>query len=514
MQLSIKRGLPAPSSDDKSSKFIPPRVASLDLHGSNFANGPSRPLLPGAAEEFTPPRVARALDEGGCSRPVGLGDFHFHCSDRKVQEWNALSAFHGRYALLICGLVGLVLLSTSPAVAEDRLEATTTWYQEGRKGALGGLTVIHPQFTAGTDVGEHVSIGLGYSADAVTGATSTVYSVDAVSSATTFSDLRHAGNLALGFRGSRSRVTFNAALGTERDYLSMTFGGDASVDLPGRNTTLGLSYSHSFDDVCDRDHGDATPLQRKALTGALACAKQNGIFGKDSPGVTRWQSLGIDTAQATLTQNLTTKTNIQVSLFGQILRGLQSNPYRRVRIGPNEPQEFIPNARARVALTGRLNRFLPALNGAAHVDVRAYSDTWGVNSGAVELAYSQYGGSSLLLRIRARISQQTAATFFKDAFFYETESTAGSYFTGDRELAPVQNALIGAKLTVISVGEDSPVWGLFDKLQFNLKGDLMRFRELAADDPSANPMGRANQFLGGGSLVDAIVLQLGLIADY
>ncbi len=206
---------------------------------------------------------------------------------------------------------------------------------------------------------------------------------------------------------------------------------------------------------------------------------------------------------------------MQVSLYGQILEGFQSNPYRRVRIGPNEPQEHMPDTRARWALSARLNRFLPRLRSAVHVSARGYNDTWGVSSGTFELGYSQYMGDSLLLRVRARAYQQTPATFFKDAFFYETESTAGEYFTGDRELAPVRNALVGAKLTMISIAEDDKkVWGAFDRLQLNLKAEVLLLDEAAADDPEANAGGRATQFLTSDQLLDAFTLQLGILLDY
>jgi hypothetical protein len=221
------------------------------------------------------------------------------------------------------------------------------------------------------------------------------------------------------------------------------------------------------------------------------------------------------TTTATVTQNLSPTMNLQLSLYGQVLHGFQSNPYRRVRVGPNEPQEHIPEVRARGALAARLNRFFPPLRAAVHVDVRAYSDTWGVNSGTAELAWSQYAGSSLLVRVRARLYQQTAATFFKDAFFYETESSAGEYFTGDRELSPVRNILVGGKLTLLSVAEDDrEVWGLFDKLQFNLMADILLLDELAADDPEANLAGRDRQFMSSGQFLDAFVLGIGLLADY
>ncbi len=419
--------------------------------------------------------------------------------------------------------VALVAGAVAPAAADDKVDFTTTWYQENRQGGLGGLTVIHPQLDLGVDAGETVTFDVGYSADAVTGATATVYAVDAVSSATTFDDLRHEGKLGIGFTGKQSTFGVSSSLGVERDYLSIAVGGSGAVDLPGKNTNLALSYTHSWDEVCDKANGELTLLERRALDGDDPCKKKSGVFGEDSyimdsPALglaTTWRDLSIDTLQATLTQNLSPTMVMQVSLYGQILEGFQSNPYRRVRIGPNEPQEHMPDTRARWALSARLNRFLPRLRSAVHVSARGYNDTWGVSSGTFELGYSQYMGDSLLLRVRARAYQQTPATFFKDAFFYETESTAGEYFTGDRELAPVRNALVGAKLTMISIAEDDKkVWGAFDRLQLNLKAEVLLLDEAAADDPEANAGGRATQFLTSDQLLDAFTLQLGILLDY
>lgn len=426
-------------------------------------------------------------------------------------------------AIAVVTAVGAVAAAASPAAADDKIDFTTTWYQENRQGGLGGLTVVHPQLDLGVDVGENVTFDLGYSADAVTGATATVYAVDAVSSATTFDDLRHEGKLGIGFVGNMATLGLFGSLGHERDYLSIAVGGTGAVDLPGKNTNLALSYAHSFDEVCDKANGELTLLERRALDGDDPCKKKNGVFGDDSyimdnPALglaTTWRDLTIDTVQGTLTQNLSPTMILQLSLYGQILEGFQSNPYRRVRIGPNEPQEHTPDTRARWALSARLNRFLPRLRSAVHVSARGYNDTWGVSSGTVELGYSQYMGDSLLLRVRARAYQQTAATFFKDAFFYETESTAGEYFTGDRELSPVRNALVGAKLTMISIAEDDKkVWGAFDKLQLNLKAEVLLLDEAAADDPEANTGGRDTQFLSSDQLLDAFTLQLGLLLDY
>jgi hypothetical protein len=149
-----------------------------------------------------------------------------------------------------------------------------------------------------------------------------------------------------------------------------------------------------------------------------------------------------------------------------------------------------------------------------HFGARFYDDTWRVAGGDVEMGYSQYIGNSLLLKIHARVYQQSAAKFFKDAFFYETESTAGEYFTGDRELSPVRSGLVGAKLTLINVAGDKPVWHLFDRLEFNLKGDVLILDQLAADSTLDNPMGISKQFLYGNGLLDAVILQLGLLGSY
>jgi hypothetical protein len=404
--------------------------------------------------------------------------------------------------------------ASTHARADDTAEASTSVFAEKRDGGKGGLTVVHPQADVGIDLGRYVTLDAGYSADAVSGATATVYQVDAVTSATNFSDLRQQGDLGLAFRGRRSTFKLVGSFGTERDYLAHSIGGDASVDLAGRNTTVDIAYTHSFDQVCDADNGSASPLERRALTHANPCLKTDGFVGENDPGVTVWHDLSIDTAQASVTQNLTPTMNMQVALYGQILDGFQSNPYRRVQVGSTTPQENEPDERARWSLSARLNRYLPQPHAAVQFSARFYDDTWGVVGGDVELAYSQYLGNNLLVRFHARVYQQTAATFFKDAFFYQTQSTAGQYFTGDRELSPVRDAVLGAKLMMISIKGDQRVWHVFDRLQLNLKADVLLLDHLAAEDPTTNPMGIDKEFLYGNSLLDAVELQLGLLATY
>ncbi len=409
-------------------------------------------------------------------------------------------------------LVFLAAATAAPiARADDRADFSTTWYLERRKGGQGGLSVVHPQADLEVDAGDHASIGLGYSADVVSGATAAVFTVDATTSATPFDDTRHESHLSLGFRGQRSALVLTGGAGVERDYTSIIASAAGNVDLPGKNTNLALSYTHNFDHVCDRDNEMATALERRALTGVDPCEKKSVLLVEDTEGMTAWRDLDIDTAQATLTQNMSPTLVVQGSLYGQVLRGFQANPYRRVRVAGVEPQESVPEVRGRVALMLQANKFVESIRGTMHGSARGYSDTWGVNSVALEMAYSQYLGDSLLLRARGRIYQQSEATFFKDAFYYDTTGPAGEYFTGDRELAPIRNTITGAKLSYIGINEEGGnVWGLFDEVQLDLKGDLLFLQELPANPTDTNPFGIDKQFLSSGQLLDAFVLQLAL----
>ncbi|HKE18140.1 MAG TPA: DUF3570 domain-containing protein [Kofleriaceae bacterium] len=417
-----------------------------------------------------------------------------------------------------CGLVALAgamaasgIVLSPPVLADDHVDLTTTWYLERRRGPEGGLSVVHPQLDAEVDAGDSVAIGAGYSADVVSGATASVFSVDAVASATPFDDVRHEAHASLTIKGSRSALTVGGGAATERDYESIDVTVAGNVDLPGKNTNLALSYTHNFDHVCDRDNGMASALERRALTGVEPCNVSSVLVVEDTPGTTIWRDLSIDTAQATLTQNVTPTLAMQGTAFGQVLRGFQANPYRRVRVAGVEPQEAVPDVRGRVALIVEANKFLPALRSTVHGSVRGYADTWGVNSLALEMGYSQYAGDKLLLRVRGRVYQQTEASFFKDAFFYDTEGPAGAYFTGDRELAPVRNVLAGGKLSYIGFDQDGKsVWGLFDEVKIDLKGDVLLLDELPANSTSMNRSGIDGQFLSSGQLIDAFVLQLSL----
>jgi hypothetical protein len=122
------------------------------------------------------------------------------------------------------------------------------------------------------------------------------------------------------------------------------------------------------------------------------------------------------------------------------------------------------------------------------------------------MTYSQYLGRSVLIRLRGRVYEQTGAKFWRDAIDYQAAGPAGQYFTGDRELAPLRDLLVGGKLSYLATGKDGePLWGIFDELDLHLKADALWSEALTETVPGLDPRG---------ATPESIVLQLGLQVDY
>lgn len=384
----------------------------------------------------------------------------------------------------------------SVALADDRVETKTTLMIEPGEG-IEELRIVHPQLDIGLDLGSSLEINAGYEADIVSGATPRVYDValDAVSSATKFSDIRHSGRGGFAYKTGETTLSAGYSYGIEEDYRShaMTFG--MVTELNGKNTTLGLRYGHNYDTVCDADNADREPLERRALDESTSC------YGRSGPEATVTHSIGIDHYQATLTQNLSPVAVVQFGVDGQVIRGFQSNPYRRVRVYDLEVQEVTPESRERLSGFMRLNYALPAVASAINLMARFYADSWAIESGTLDLTYHQYLGRKLLVSLRGRIYQQDGAVFFRDAEDYARGGPVGGYWTGDRELSPFRDFMVGAKISLLSTSEgDSKAWGLFDDAELTAKGDLLFYDALTPNPPNPNR---------NSSLLDAIIIQAG-----
>jgi hypothetical protein len=391
----------------------------------------------------------------------------------------------------------VTILSTAIARADDKVEVKAEYFGEPSK--VQALHVFHPQLDVNVDAHRSFSLNFGYEADVVTGATPRVYgTMDAITSATSFTDTRHAFHGGMELRLGPTAVDAGYTYAFENDYRSHAIDASARVDLWGKNTTFKLGYAHNFDSVCDVDNAGASPLERKSLGTSKGCFTNTmGIVS---------EPLAIDSYAASWTQVLTPILLSDVAVSFQVLDGFQSNPYRRVRLfGTIEAQENEPLLRQRVALQVRMRLALRRARGALGILGRYYWDTWGVQSGTAELQWEEWIHPQVLFRVRGRFYQQGRALFYRDAgepLSYEAVGPVGQYFTGDRELSPFRDFLVGFKVAwVKNADEHGKVWRVFEQLDLNAKLDLIDYQQLTPLPP--------NQPRDVG-LVNAILAQLGL----
>ena len=145
---------------------------------------------------------------------------------------------------------------------------------------------------------------------------------------------------------------------------------------------------------------------------------------------------------------MTRRLVVQLGATIQILDGFQANPYRKVLVGSQNrtPQESLPQFRQRYALFARLAYAFPELRGSILAMVRGYDDSWDVRAFTADLVGTKYLGQSMLLSARVHYHQQGGASFYRNAVEYQTLGPPGQYWTGDRELSPMGNYLIGGKM--------------------------------------------------------------------
>ncbi len=392
---------------------------------------------------------------------------------------------------------GAFLLGGLVARAEDKVDVKAEYFTEpSNKEAL---HVFHPSVGVSVDAHPDFSLNFGYEADVVSGATARTYgSIDAISSATHFSDTRHAFHGGAELRLGPVAVDAGYTYAFENDYRSHAIDVGAKVDLWGKNTTFRLGYAHNFDAVCDVDNKGAGPTERRSLGSSSGCfTKIVGIV--DEP-------LAIDSYAASWTQVLTPILVSDLGVTFQVLDGFQSNPYRRVRLfGTVEAQESEPLLRERVAVQARMRLAVVRARGALGLLGRFYYDNWGIKSGTAEVSWEEWVHPQLLLRVRGRFYQQGRALFYRDAgetLSYESVGPVGQYFTGDRELSPFRDYLVGFKVAwVRNADEHGKVWRWFEQLDINAKIDLIDYQSLTPLPP--------NQPRDVG-LVNALIAELGL----
>jgi hypothetical protein len=79
--------------------------------------------------------------------------------------------------------------------------------------------------------------------------------------------------------------------------------------------------------------------------------------------------------------------------------------------------------------------------------IRGYDDSWAVKAFTADVTGTKYLGQSMLISGRAHWHVQGGASFYRDAMGYQILGPAGQYWTGDRELSPMGNYLVGGRFS-------------------------------------------------------------------
>jgi len=352
-----------------------------------------------------------------------------------------------------------------PAWAEPQVAAGASLFHEG--GGPLSMTVLTPEVAAEVPLGESWVVSADWDADVVSGASVAVVDapagdVDAIASASV-SDVRHVLGGGLKLQDGQSSIGAHYHYGFENDYRSHSIEVSARTELYDRNTSLEISYARSFDRVCDTPDA-SEPVVKPRMDSS------DGCFRDDVNR--RERALAVHNFQAAYTQAWTPILSSQLTLTAQLLHGFQANPYRAVSVGRVAAQEHHPEDRARYAATLGLRLWIKPLSGALQPQLRFYRDTWDVLSWTAELAYEQSLGGGLRLRGRGRYYAQTGAVFYSDDYVLQPK---GQYFTGDRELSPMQSVMLGGQLVwTVPADEQGEVLGFLGGLELVLKGDLIK----------------------------------------
>lgn len=340
-----------------------------------------------------------------------------------------------------------------------------------------GLTVLNPSAVLAVKPSNWLTVQGGYEADIVSGASESVKggrlsNVDVVTSATHFSDTRHAVTGGFTVTRASTHLSGSYTYGTEHDYRSNAFAVSAGTDFLQKNTQIELSYGRGFDKVCTSAFAASDPASSR-----LALDNSQGCFTDDKKRASR--DISLNNFQVGWTQTWTPVFATQMVLSASLQNGFLGNPYRSVVIASAGDQalENHPENRARGALGLRGKYYVRGLQTAFSAGARLYRDTWDIFGQTYELDAERYMLPWLRVLVRARYYTQTKALFWSDDYTGGEPATGprGTYWSGDRELSPLSSYLVGARALATREGRPGErVMGLFLSVSGALSFDMLK----------------------------------------
>jgi hypothetical protein len=249
------------------------------------------------------------------------------------------------------------------------------------------------------------------------------------------------------------------AMSHESDYVSYAPGAYLSWDFNERNTTLGFSYSHNFDDFIGNP-----PL---------------------APGGKK----NIDSYQLTLAQSWTATTLTSMGAHWMASQGYLGHPYTPVYTQTGTMlTEVVPDRKNALALSAAMVQGITwndILKASLQLDGRYYDDSWGLNSATVDFKVLYYLYEGAYVRLRTRYYDQSGANFARPVY-----GGGERYRTADIRFYPFHSWTFGGKVS-IPFRESWVEWSRlvpnsvnfsYDYCTRNTYGDLERYQFYAPDE--------------------------------
>ena len=367
-------------------------------------------------------------------REVDVAVIKSRIAPKRVIDMHSLT----RYLTLLSLLV--VVPIQAAVLPEDRADILYHSYDGG------GVTIDGPSVLVRKQFAGKVSLWANYYVDMVSSA-----SIDVVTSASTdgYTEERTETSTGFDYLYDRTTMSFSYTSSEENDYSAKTYGFALSQDFFGDMTTLSMNYSQGNDEVRQNIY-------------------ENGaIVSSDFQGNATRQRFGVG-----LTQVLTKNWILALNLEAVIDEGFLRNPYRTIRFRNGDDigrsLERYPSTRNSDALALRSMYYLP-YRAALRTELRAFADSWGVNSQNIEFRYLQPYKENVTFELKFRYYDQNQANFYSDLFPFEDAQT---FLARDKELSDFNSLNLG-----FGASYDLPKNWLpfFEKTSAHLFYDRIRF---------------------------------------
>lgn len=313
-------------------------------------------------------------------------------------------------------LLALVAQCASAAVLPDeRIDLMYHGYDGG------GAQIDGPSILVRKNIGASVSVAANYYVDMVSSA-----SIDVEATASPYSEERKETGLSGQYLIDRSTINLGYVSSKENDYEANTYSFGIDQSFFGDLTTLGFGVSFGEDIVGQ----NTDPTYQRDLQRRKYSVNASQIVTKNLLA-----SISFDSA----TDQCLNLTDEQSCL---------NNPYRSVRYlsgtgGYLYQSERYPHTRNSDAIGLRAIYYLP-YRASVRLEMRKFSDSWGIEAENAELRYLHPYGERFLFELKYRVYDQTAADFYADLFPYRD---AQNFLARDKELSPFSSSTLGLGVT-------------------------------------------------------------------